>query len=47
MNRFIENGIKIKMIETDNNTIAVDTPQDLANVERLMRIDSLVKTYLN
>ena len=47
MNRFIENGIKIKMIETDNNTIAVDTPQDLANVERLMKTDSLVKTYLN
>ena len=47
MNRFIENGIKIKMIETDNNTIAVDTPQDLANVERLMKNDSLIKTYLN
>ena len=47
MNRFIENGIKIKMIETDNNTIAVDTPEDLANVERLMKSDSLIKTYLN
>ncbi|MAG39043.1 3-deoxy-manno-octulosonate cytidylyltransferase [Candidatus Woesearchaeota archaeon] len=47
MNRFIENGIKIKMIETDNNTIAVDTPQDLANVERLMKNDSLIRTYLN
>jgi len=47
MNRFIENGIKIKMIETDNNTIAVDTPEDLANVERLMKNDSLIKTYLN
>ena len=47
MNRFIENGIKIKMIETDNNTIAVDTPQDLTNVERLMKNDSLIKTYLN
>ena len=27
--RYLENGIKIKMVETDYNNIAIDTPEDL------------------
>jgi 3-deoxy-manno-octulosonate cytidylyltransferase (CMP-KDO synthetase) len=27
--RYLENGIKIKMAETDYNNIAIDTPEDL------------------
>lgn len=30
--RFIENGIKVKFIEVDSSTIAVDTPKDLEKV---------------
>lgn len=32
-NRFIENGMPIKMAVTDHNTIAVDTPDDLGKAE--------------
>jgi 3-deoxy-manno-octulosonate cytidylyltransferase (CMP-KDO synthetase) len=27
--RYLENGVKIKMTETDYNNIAIDTPEDL------------------
>jgi 3-deoxy-manno-octulosonate cytidylyltransferase (CMP-KDO synthetase) len=27
--RYLENGIKIRMAETDYNNIAIDTPEDL------------------
>ena len=46
MNRFLEHGIKVKMVLTKHKTYAVDTPLDLSNVERLMSSDSLVKSYL-
>ena len=36
MLRIIENGIKIKMILSNNNIYTVDTPTDLKMVERLM-----------
>ncbi len=47
MNRFLENGIKVKMIEVKNNTYAVDTPEDLIKVEQIMQNDSLFKEYNN
>jgi len=31
--RYLENGIKIKMAETDYNNIAIDTPEDLARAK--------------
>ena len=31
--RYLENGIKIKMAETDYNNIAIDTPEDLEKVK--------------
>ena len=35
--RFIENGYKVKYVEVDSNTVAVDTPKDLEKVRTLVR----------
>jgi len=45
MMRFIEHGYKVKMVETNFSTQAVDTPQDLKRVEKLLRTDPLIKKY--
>lgn len=45
MMRFLENGIAVRMVETEHDSHAVDTPADLALVERLMRNDRLVARY--
>jgi len=37
MMRVLEHGLKVKMAPTRHNSHAVDTPEDLAKVERLMR----------
>lgn len=34
--RYLENGIKIKMAETDYNNIAIDTPEDLERAKLLI-----------
>jgi 3-deoxy-manno-octulosonate cytidylyltransferase (CMP-KDO synthetase) len=34
--RYLENGIKIKMAETDYNNIAIDTPEDLERAKLLL-----------
>ena len=34
--RYLENGIKIKMAETDYINIAIDTPEDLERAEKLL-----------
>lgn len=34
--RFIENGIKVQFIEVESSTVAVDTPNDLEKVRRIM-----------
>jgi len=34
--RYLENGIKIKMAETDYNNIAIDTPEDLEKAKLLL-----------
>jgi 3-deoxy-manno-octulosonate cytidylyltransferase (CMP-KDO synthetase) len=47
MMRFLEHGIKVRMVETRQDTHAVDTPADLAMVERLMKSDPLVRRYSN
>jgi len=45
MMRFLEHGYKVRMVETDVTSHAVDTPKDLEMVEKLMIHDSLAKTY--
>jgi 3-deoxy-manno-octulosonate cytidylyltransferase (CMP-KDO synthetase) len=47
MMRFIEHGHRIKMIETSFSTHAVDTPEDLKRVEKLLRQDPLTAKYTN
>lgn len=47
MNRFLENGIPIHMVETTLDVDAVDTPDDLVRVEKKMKKDNLYLTYKN
>ncbi|MFN7313823.1 MAG: 3-deoxy-manno-octulosonate cytidylyltransferase [Bacteroidota bacterium] len=35
--RWLENGFKMMLKETDMETVAVDTPDDLANVEKILK----------
>lgn len=37
MMRVLEHGLKVRMVRTRHNTQAVDTPDDLARVEEIMR----------
>ena len=46
MNRFLEHGLKVRLVEIDGETLAVDTPEDLKNVEIKMKDDVLLKRYL-
>ncbi len=46
MLRFIEHGHKVKMVETEYATHAVDTPEDLMRVEKLLEKDPLAKEYM-
>jgi CMP-2-keto-3-deoxyoctulosonic acid synthetase len=47
MNRFLEHGIKIKMISTLHKSFGVDVPADVDVVEPLLRNDPLIKNYLS
>ena len=46
MNRFLEHGYKVKMVLEDYETQCVDTPQDLAKVEKLIAEDKLMAQYI-
>jgi 3-deoxy-manno-octulosonate cytidylyltransferase (CMP-KDO synthetase) len=35
--RALENGIAIQMVETDYQGIGIDTPEDLARAERIIK----------
>lgn len=45
MLRILEHGGRVRIIETGADTHAVDTPDDLRRVEKLMKNDSLVLRY--
>ena len=47
MNRLLENGLNIKLIQTDAVTVGVDTVEDLDLVNRLMKKDPLFYKYKN
>lgn len=45
MLRLMENGYKVRMVNVNHNTHAVDTPEDLNFVASLMRDDPLIHQY--
>lgn len=45
MMRIVENGLKVRMVQTKYTTHAVDTTDDLHHVEALMANDRLVNLY--
>lgn len=45
MLRLLEHGMQVKMVPTGFDTQAVDTPADLARVEKLMQSDPLLSRY--
>ncbi len=45
MLRLLEHGLSVRMVHTEFNTQAVDTPADLAKVEKLMNDDLLLSRY--
>lgn len=47
MNRFLEHGIKIKMIPTVHKSCGVDVPTDIDIVEPLLQNDALITKYLS
>ena len=47
MNRVVEEGGKIRMIATKNETFGIDTPSELRLAERILERDPTTKEYLN
>ena len=47
MMRILEHGGKVRMVPTAFRTWSVDTPEDLARVEKLMTNDTLMQEYSN
>ena len=45
MLRLVEHGEKIRLVEIENDTHAVDTPEDLRLVEKIMETDALFRLY--
>lgn len=45
MLRVLEHGYKVKMVYSKYDTYSVDTPEDLKEVENMMRQDPLVQLY--
>jgi 3-deoxy-manno-octulosonate cytidylyltransferase (CMP-KDO synthetase) len=47
MLRIIEHGEKVRMVKINTINKSVDTPEDLTQVETMMKNDSLMQTYLS
>lgn len=45
MLRAVEHGLRVRLVETEADTHAVDTPEDLRLVEALMKEDPLARRY--
>ena len=39
--RFIENGVKIKMVEVESKTLSVDTPKDLEKIRSIVKENNI------
>lgn len=46
MLRFLEHGLRVKIVATPFRTRAVDTPHDLVEVEKLLAADPMTSSYL-
>ncbi len=46
MNRAVEHGYKVKIVETKGQMIGVDVPKDIKRVEEILTSDPFVKEYL-
>ena len=47
MNRLIENGYRVKMIQTKKDPFPVDTSSDLKKIEKIMIKNKLFKNYIS
>lgn len=47
MLRLLENGYKVRLVETERETYPVDTPEDHEKVNKMMADDELLKSYRN
>jgi 3-deoxy-manno-octulosonate cytidylyltransferase (CMP-KDO synthetase) len=47
MMRVLEHGLPIKMVSTEQETVGVDTPDDLARAEIMLATDPVTATYLS
>ncbi len=45
MLRFLEHGIAVHLVESQHDSMAVDAPADVAAVEALLAVDSLMSRY--
>ena len=45
MLRFLENGYKIRIVESPYETYSVDVPEDIQKVEQVMKEDKLRLEY--
>ena len=46
MMRIVENGDQVKMVMTDAESYSVDTPDELKSVEKKMKNDKLMASYI-
>ena len=47
MNRFLEHGYPVRMIQSDYDSHAVDDLEDLELVTQLMKEDPLTQSYIS
>jgi len=46
MNRAVEHGYRVKIIETKGQMIGVDVPTDIKRVEEILKFDPLIEKYM-
>lgn len=46
MNRAVEHGYRVKIVETKGQMIGVDVPTDIKRVEEILKFDPLIEKYM-